>query len=291
MITDRLEQLVEEMVDKGVQFEDAVHEFEKRFIARVLGQLRRQPHQDRRRARHPPQHADAQDGRVQDQEARDKHGRSEPAQPVRSLPCRVSSPRLTLPTAAHIISSRQERVLTRPAPAASTSGSSERHLHLTTDGVQSMNVRPLHDRIIVQRLEEGEQKIGGIIIPDTRQGKAAAGQGHRRRQRQGEGRRQAHPARRQGRRPHPVRQVLRPGDQARWRGVPHHARGRSPRRHRGRRRPRRRSSTSVSDDARSLRIRSESASYRRTEQWQSRLCTASSRGRPCCAASTSWPTR
>ena len=37
MISDKLEKLVEEMVDKGVQFEDAVHEFEKRFIARVLG--------------------------------------------------------------------------------------------------------------------------------------------------------------------------------------------------------------------------------------------------------------
>ena len=30
-----------------------------------------------------------------------------------------------------------------------------------------MNVRPLHDRLIIQRLEEGEQKVGGIIIPDT----------------------------------------------------------------------------------------------------------------------------
>ena len=30
-----------------------------------------------------------------------------------------------------------------------------------------MKVRPLHDRIIVQRIDEGEQKIGGIIIPDT----------------------------------------------------------------------------------------------------------------------------
>ena len=30
-----------------------------------------------------------------------------------------------------------------------------------------MKVRPLHDRIIVQRLEEGEQTVGGIIIPDT----------------------------------------------------------------------------------------------------------------------------
>jgi DNA-binding NtrC family response regulator len=37
VIADRLEKLVEEMVDKGVRFEDAVHEFEKRFIARVLG--------------------------------------------------------------------------------------------------------------------------------------------------------------------------------------------------------------------------------------------------------------
>ena len=46
-----------------------------------------------------------------------------------------------------------------------------------------MNVRPLHDRIIVQRLEEGEQKVGGIIIPDSakekpQQGKViAAGNG------------------------------------------------------------------------------------------------------------------
>jgi DNA-binding NtrC family response regulator len=38
MISDRLEKLVEEMVGKGVRFEDAVQEFEKRFIARVLGE-------------------------------------------------------------------------------------------------------------------------------------------------------------------------------------------------------------------------------------------------------------
>src|SRR5579864_8768718 len=46
-----------------------------------------------------------------------------------------------------------------------------------------MNVRPLHDRIIVQRIEEGEQKVGGIIIPDSAKEKPqhgtviAAGQG------------------------------------------------------------------------------------------------------------------
>ena len=46
-----------------------------------------------------------------------------------------------------------------------------------------MKVRPLHDRVIVERIEEGEQKIGGIIIPDSakekpQQGKIiAAGKG------------------------------------------------------------------------------------------------------------------
>lgn len=38
-----------------------------------------------------------------------------------------------------------------------------------------MNVRPLHDRIIVQRLEESEQQIGGIIIPDTAKEKPQQG--------------------------------------------------------------------------------------------------------------------
>ncbi len=37
MISEKLERLVEEMVDRGVMFEDAMREFEKRFIARVLG--------------------------------------------------------------------------------------------------------------------------------------------------------------------------------------------------------------------------------------------------------------
>jgi chaperonin GroES len=38
-----------------------------------------------------------------------------------------------------------------------------------------MKVIPLHDRIIVQRLDEGEQKIGGIIIPDTAKEKPQQG--------------------------------------------------------------------------------------------------------------------
>ncbi len=38
-----------------------------------------------------------------------------------------------------------------------------------------MKVRPLHDRIIVQRLDPGEQQVGGIIIPDTAKEKPQQG--------------------------------------------------------------------------------------------------------------------
>ena len=30
-----------------------------------------------------------------------------------------------------------------------------------------MSLRPLHDRVLVTRLDEGEQRSGGIIIPDS----------------------------------------------------------------------------------------------------------------------------
>jgi chaperonin GroES len=38
-----------------------------------------------------------------------------------------------------------------------------------------MKVRPLHDRIIIERIDEGEQKVGGIIIPDTAKEKPQQG--------------------------------------------------------------------------------------------------------------------
>ena len=38
-----------------------------------------------------------------------------------------------------------------------------------------MDVRPLHDRIIVRRDEEGDQQSGGIIIPDTAKEKPQRG--------------------------------------------------------------------------------------------------------------------
>ena len=38
-----------------------------------------------------------------------------------------------------------------------------------------MNVRPLHDRIIVHRLEESAQRAGAIIIPDSAKEKPQQG--------------------------------------------------------------------------------------------------------------------
>ena len=38
-----------------------------------------------------------------------------------------------------------------------------------------MNVRPLRDRVVLKRVEEQEQKVGGIIIPDTAKEKPQRG--------------------------------------------------------------------------------------------------------------------
>jgi chaperonin GroES len=38
-----------------------------------------------------------------------------------------------------------------------------------------MKLRPLHDRVIVKRLEEEEKTVGGIIIPDTAKEKPQQG--------------------------------------------------------------------------------------------------------------------
>jgi chaperonin GroES len=40
----------------------------------------------------------------------------------------------------------------------------------------TMNIRPLHDRVIVKRIEEGEQIRGGIIIPDSAKEKPQEGE-------------------------------------------------------------------------------------------------------------------
>jgi chaperonin GroES len=38
-----------------------------------------------------------------------------------------------------------------------------------------MNVRPLRDRILIERVEESEQRVGGIIIPDSAKEKPQQG--------------------------------------------------------------------------------------------------------------------
>jgi len=39
-----------------------------------------------------------------------------------------------------------------------------------------MNFRPLHDRVLVRRIEAAEKTAGGIIIPDTAQEKPQEGE-------------------------------------------------------------------------------------------------------------------
>ena len=146
-----------------------------------------------------------------------------------------------------------------------------------------MNVRPLHDRIIVQRIEEGEQKIGGIIIPDTakekpQQGKViAAGNGK---------------AKDDGKR---VPLDVKAGDLilfGKYSGQEIKLDGEEYLI------MREDEVLAVIDEEtakkevdRRVGMAGADACHRRSRKWQSRLCTASSRVRPCCAASTSWPTR
>ena len=39
-----------------------------------------------------------------------------------------------------------------------------------------MNIRPLHDRVVVKRLEEEQTTPGGIVIPDTAKEKPQTGE-------------------------------------------------------------------------------------------------------------------
>ena len=38
-----------------------------------------------------------------------------------------------------------------------------------------MNIRPLHDRVVVKRIDEEEAKIGGLFIPDSAKEKPQLG--------------------------------------------------------------------------------------------------------------------
>ena len=77
-----------------------------------------------------------------------------------------------------------------------------------------MKFRPLHDRVVVRRIEGEEKTKGGIIIPDTAKEKPQEGEviavGPGARDESGK----LVAARRQGRRPRAVRQVVRHRGQA-----------------------------------------------------------------------------
>ena len=100
-----------------------------------------------------------------------------------------------------------------------------------------MKFRPLHDRVVVRRIEAEEKTKGGIIIPDTAKEKPqegeiiAVGPGAR-----DESGKLAAP-RRQGRRPRAVRQVVRHRGAHRRRGSPDHEGVRHHGRHRADRAP------------------------------------------------------
>jgi len=60
----------------------------------------------------------------------------------------------------------------RPAPRPAPGRSARRSPAPAVRGKKEVehamaNVRPLHDRVLIRRIEEAEQKVGGIIIPDT----------------------------------------------------------------------------------------------------------------------------
>jgi chaperonin GroES len=48
--------------------------------------------------------------------------------------------------------------------------------HPSIKEIVRMNVRPLHDRLLVRRIEEKETVKGGIIIPDTAKEKPQEGE-------------------------------------------------------------------------------------------------------------------
>ena len=85
-------------------------------------------------------------------------------------------------------------------------------------GAKPMKFRPLHDRVVIRRIEGEDKTKGGIIIPDTAKEKPqegeviAAGPGRSRRERQ------AGSARTQSGRPGAVRQMVRHRGQDRRRG-------------------------------------------------------------------------
>ena len=69
MMRDNLADLVQQMIDRGILFDDAQREFERVFLTRALAKTQLQRLQGRQDHRPPPQHAQPQDGELQDQKS------------------------------------------------------------------------------------------------------------------------------------------------------------------------------------------------------------------------------
>ena len=85
-----------------------------------------------------------------------------------------------------------------------------------------MKFRPLHDRVVVKRLDAEEKSAGGIIIPDTAKEKPSQGEitavGPGGRDENGK----LIPIDLEGRRTRAVRQMVGHRSRPRWQGAPDH---------------------------------------------------------------------
>ena len=54
--------------------------------------------------------------------------------------------------------------------------SANRRFNTSKQGASKMGFRPLHDRVLVRRVEAEEKTAGGIIIPDTAKEKPSQGE-------------------------------------------------------------------------------------------------------------------
>jgi chaperonin GroES len=87
-----------------------------------------------------------------------------PGKPIQGSQCRRA---LEFYDFAPIISSHPRRVLTLLQRAKFNICRAAGSFKTSSQGVSSMKIRPLHDRVIVKRLEEERTSPGGIVIPDT----------------------------------------------------------------------------------------------------------------------------
>ena len=59
---------------------------------------------------------------------------------------------------------------------ANSNQQTELKAHKENNQIMTTNITPLHDRVIVKRIDEGEQVRGGIIIPDSAKEKPQEGE-------------------------------------------------------------------------------------------------------------------